>query len=114
MDRRKLILSLVALGTLAGSLALAFSMFGNGAHSAYAGSPGVTVTDFYIPTGQEPWGTTFDSSGNVWVAIPGCDPSPTCSSSTPPGKIAEYKPSASSWMATYQLPSGFAGALPGH
>ena len=111
MDKRKLILSLVALGTLAGSLALAFSMFGNSAHSAYAGSPGVTVTDFYIPTGQEPWGTTFDSSGNVWVAIPGCDPSPTCGSNTPPGKIAEYKPSASSWIATYQLPSGFAQAL---
>lgn len=111
MDKRKLLLCFVALGTLIGSLALAWTMFGSGAHSAYAGSSGVNVTDFYIPTGQEPWGTTFDSSGNVWVAIPGCDPAPTCSSNTPPGKIAEYKPSASSWIATYQLPSGFSQAL---
>jgi streptogramin lyase len=111
MDKRKILLSLVALGTLAGSLALAFSMFGTGARSVYAGTPGVSVKDFYLPAGQEPWGTTFDRSGNVWVAIPGCDPAPTCSSGTPPGKIAEYKPSTSSWIATYQLPSGFAQAL---
>jgi streptogramin lyase len=111
MDRRKILLGLVALGTLVGSLALAFSMFGNGAHSVYAGTTGVSVRDFYLPAGQEPWGTTFDNSGNVWVGIPGCDPSPTCGSGTPPGKIAEYNPSASSWMATYQLPSGFAQAL---
>ena len=111
MDRRKLLLSFVALGTLVGSLALAFNTFSSGARSAYAGSPGVNVSDFYIPTGNEPWGTTFDSSGNVWVAIPGCDPAPTCSSNTPPGKIAEYKPSASSWIATYQLPAGFGQAL---
>ncbi len=69
------------------------------------------MTDFYIPTGQEPWGTTFDGSGNVWVAIPNCDPAPMCGSSSPPGKIAEYKPSASSWVATYQLPSGYSQAL---
>ena len=111
MDKRKFLLGLVALSTLVASLALAFNMFGKGVHSVYAGSPGVNVSDFFIPTGQEPWGTTFDSSGNVWVAIPGCDPSPTCSSNTPPGKIAEYKPSASSWIATYQLPSGFAQPL---
>ena len=110
MDRRKLLLCLVALGTLIGSLALASTMFG-GARSARAGSPGVNVTDFFIPTGQEPWGTTFDSSGNVWVAIPNCDPGPTCGSGSPPGKIAEYKPSASSWIATYQLPTGYSQAL---
>ncbi len=39
MDRRKLLLCFVALGTLIGSLALASTMFGSGAHSAYAGSP---------------------------------------------------------------------------
>ncbi len=111
MNKRKLLLCFVALGTLVGSLTLAFNMFGKGIRPTYAGSPGVNVSDFYIPTGQEPWGTTFDSSGNVWVAIPGCDPSPTCSSNTPPGKIAEYKPSASSWIATYQLPSGYAQPL---
>jgi streptogramin lyase len=111
MDKRKLLLCFVALGTLVGSLALAFSMFGKGAHSVSAGSSGVNVTDFYVPAGEDPWGTTFDSSGNVWVALPGCDPAPMCSNGTPPGKIAEYNPSASSWIATYQLPSGFAQPL---
>ena len=111
MAKRKLFLGLVALGTLVVSMALAFNVLGTSSHAAFAGSAGVNVTDFSIPTGQEPWGTTFDSSGNVWVAIPGCDPTPTCGSGTPPGKIAEYKPSASSWVATYQLPSGFAQPL---
>ena len=60
--------------------------------------------------GQEPWGTTFDSNGNVWVAVPGCDPSPTYAT-TPPGKIEEYNPVASSWIATYALPAGYAQPL---
>src|SRR5260370_4168331 len=107
MNKRKLLLCFVALGTLVASLALAFNMFGKGIRPTYAASPGVNVTDFYIPTGQEPGGTTFDSIGNVWVAIPGCDPSPTCSSNTPPGKIAEYKPASSSCIATYQLPANY-------
>ena len=71
----------------------------------------VTARDFYIPSSSDPWGTTFDSSGHVWLAIPGCDPSPTCGSNTPPGKIAEFNPSNSSWMNTYQLPSGYAQPL---
>ena len=47
----------------------------------------------------------------MWVAVPGCDPSPTCSTTTPPGKIEEYNPAASSWVATYQLPSGYTQPL---
>ncbi|MGH2496137.1 MAG: virginiamycin B lyase family protein [Ktedonobacteraceae bacterium] len=111
MAKRKLFLGLVALGTLVASIALAFNVLGISSRAAFAGSAGVNVTDFSVPAGQEPWGTTFDSSGNVWVAIPGCDPTPTCDSGTPPGKIAEYNPSASSWVATYQLPAGFAQPL---
>lgn len=71
----------------------------------------VTATDFSVPSGIDPWGTTFDSSGNVWLAVPGCDPSPTCSTSTPPGKIEVYNPSSSQWTQTLQLPSGYAQAL---
>ena len=93
------------------SLALAFSMFGNETQHTFAQSLSVSVSDFNIMSGQEPWGTTFDSKGNVWVAVPGCDPSPTCSPSTPPGKIEAYNPAASSWIATYQLPSGYAQPL---
>src|SRR6266700_2459089 len=111
MDKRKILLSFVALASLLASLALAFNMFGTGTPRGFAQSPGVTVTDFWINGGQEPWGITFDSKGNVWMAVPGCDPSPTCSASTPPGKIEEYNPAASSWIATYQLPSGYAQPL---
>jgi len=111
MDKKKVLLSFIVLGSLMASLALAFTMFGTGVQRSFAQSPGVTVTDFWMNGGQEPWGTTFDSKGNVWVAVPGCDPSPTCSSTTPPGKIEEYNPAASSWIATYQLPSGYAQPL---
>lgn len=111
MDKRKILLSFFVLGSLLASLALAFSMFGNGILHGYAQSPSVTVSDFWLNGGQEPWGTTFDSNGNVWVAVPGCDPAPTCSATTPPGKIEEYNPVASSWIATYQLPSGYAQPL---
>ncbi|HVB72412.1 MAG TPA: hypothetical protein VNE38_02555 [Ktedonobacteraceae bacterium] len=111
MDQRKIVLSLVALGTLLASVALALNMFGKGIHSTFAQSPGVTATDYWLNGGQEPWGITFDSRGNVWVAVPGCDPSPTCGSSTPPGKIEEFNPVYSSWIATYQLPAGYAQPL---
>jgi streptogramin lyase len=111
MDKRKTLLSFIVLGFLLVSLALAFNMFGTGIQHSFAQSPGVTVTDFWMNGGQEPWGTTFDSKGNVWVAVPGCDPSPTCNTSTPPGKIEEYNPATSSWIATYQLPSGYAQPL---
>jgi streptogramin lyase len=111
MDERKVLLSFVVLGSFVLSLALASTMFGTGMQHSFAQSPGVTATDFYIQSGQEPWGTTFDRNGNVWVAVPGCDPSPYCSTSTPPGKIEEYNPAASSWITTYQLPSGYAQPL---
>jgi hypothetical protein len=96
MDMRKILLSLFVMGSFLVSLALAFNMFGNGTQHSFAQSSGVTVTDFWMNGGQERWGTTFDSKGNVWVAVPSCDPSPTCSTTTPSGKIEEYNPTASS------------------
>ena len=112
LNVRKIALSLLALLMLIGSFMLALTMTGYGLHTTYASqSYSVSARDFYIPSGSDPWGTTFDSSGHVWLAIPGCDPSPTCSSNTPPGKIAEFNPSNSSWMNTYQLPSGYAQPL---
>lgn len=71
----------------------------------------VTAADFYINSGSDPWGTTFDSQGHLWVAVPGCDPNPTCGSSTPPGKIEEYDASTKSWLQTLQLPAGYGQAL---
>ncbi len=112
LNVRKIILSLLALLMLIGSAILALSMTGYGIHTTFANQLySVTARDFYIPSGGDPWGTTFDSNGHVWLAIPDCDPSPTCNSNTPPGKIAEFNPSTSSWMNTYQLPSGYAQPL---
>ena len=111
MDKRKILLSFFVLGSLLASLALTCNIFGTGMQQSFAQSPGVTVTDFWMNGGQEPWGTTFDSNGNVWIALPGCDPSPTCSATTPPGRIEEYNPTTSSWIATYALPAGYAQPL---
>src|ERR1700736_1149216 len=69
-----------------------------------------SVTDYYVP-GTFPWGTAFDSSGRVWVAMPGCDPSPSCSSSTPPGKLGLFDPTTSTWTTTVSLPAGYGQPL---
>ncbi|HET9921740.1 MAG TPA: hypothetical protein VFQ30_18000, partial [Ktedonobacteraceae bacterium] len=69
------------------------------------------ATDYFVASGSDPWGTTFDSNGNVWVAVPGCDPNPTCSAGTAPGKIEEFNPSTSSWVQTLQLPAGYGQPL---
>lgn len=111
MNKRKIVLNLIVLASVLTGMALAFTMFGKGLLASHAQSSGVTVTDFWMNGGQEPWGVNFDSKGNVWVAVPGCDPSPTCGNTTPPGKIEVYNPAASSWITTYQLPAGFAQPL---
>jgi streptogramin lyase len=72
---------------------------------------GITVTDYQIQSGLDPWGTTFDTSGNVWVAVPGCNPNPDCGSKTAPGKIEEFSPTSHTWIATYTLPAGYGQAL---
>src|SRR6266702_3622813 len=109
VNGRKTTLSFLALTILMGSLTVAFGMAGYSLYLAHAS--GITTQDFYIPSSQDPWGTTFDSNGNVWLTIPGCDPAPTCNATTPPGKIAEFNASNSSWMSAYQLPSGYAQPL---
>ena len=107
--KRRIIACCFSLTILLGGLLLTFGIFGDPKHPAFAS--GVTTQDYAIPSGDDPWGTTIDGSGHVWLAIPGCDPAPTCNSNTPPGKIAEFNPSTSSWMHTYQLPSGYAQPL---
>jgi streptogramin lyase len=112
LNRRKVGVSLVSLAVLVSSTVLAWSLIGNGLSATHAQQAGgITLQDFYVPSSSDPWGTAFDSNGNVWLAIPGCDPSPTCSSGTPAGKLAEFNPATSNWLATYQLPSGYAQAL---
>src|SRR5438128_1552417 len=112
VSRSKILLSLVVLATLVASVALVLGGIGVSLPPIFiTHAAGVSSTDYYPPGGSDPWGTTFDSQGNVWLALPGCDPSPTCSSSTPPGKIAVFNPSASGWPTNYTLPSGYGQAL---
>jgi streptogramin lyase len=103
---RKILATCVALVvTAASTLLLVGSITGTHAQSSLAS--GITsVTDYFVP-GSDPWGTAFDSSGRVWVALPGCDPAPSCSSSTPPGKLALFDPNAQNWATIVSLPAGY-------
>src|SRR6266487_2014105 len=65
-----------------------------------------SITDYAVP-GGDPWGTAFDSSGRVWVAVPGCDLAPSCPNMTPPGKLALFDPTSHSWVTTVSLPTGY-------
>ena len=107
---RKVLLSAVSLAVLLASIILAFGSIDH-VRQGHAQQPAIVYKrDFSIPAGSDPWGTAFDSKGRVWVAIPDCDPSPTCST-TSPGQIAVFNPAISTWVATHQLPSGFAQPL---
>ena len=74
MLRSKKILQCIVYQTLIASLAFTFGV----AHASRAAFAFTSLTDYHIPSGLDPWGTTFDSSGNVWVAVPGCNPNPDC------------------------------------
>ena len=104
MNRRVALCSIAFIVLLCNLLT--FCVLSGGAHAIPAS--GVSIQEFSIPSGHDPWGTTVDGNGNVWLAIPSCDPAPTCASNLPPGMIAEFDPSTSSWMSTYQLPAGYA------
>ncbi|GAC1392716.1 MAG: hypothetical protein NVSMB38_17210 [Ktedonobacteraceae bacterium] len=113
IDRKKVFLSLIVLATLVASIVMIVGNVGNwsAVHAQQASRKGVTATDFYAPTGSFSWGTTFDSQGRVWLAMPGCDPSPHCQSGSAPGKIDVYDPATRTWPATYALPSGYGQPL---
>jgi virginiamycin B lyase len=100
---------LVALVTAAAWAFLAVPAISNGGSSAAA--VGISQTTEYATPGGNPWGTAFDAAGRVWVALPGCDPSPTCSSNTPPGKLARFDPSTNSWGVAVSLPAGYGQPL---
>src|SRR3989440_6358818 len=107
---RKTMVTCVALAVAAASTLLAVGSF-IGRHSASALASGISsVTDYPAP-GSDPWGTAFDSSGRVWVALPGCDLAPSCPSSTPPGKLALFDPNALNWATIVSLPAGYGQPL---
>ena len=63
-----------------------------------------------VPTQTLPWGIAFDKSSHVWVAEPGCDPAPACSTAFP-ATIGEYNLSNASLVKNYNEPSGFSSPL---
>ena len=71
----------------------------------------ITTYDTPIPSRTIPWGIAVDRIGNLWLALPNCDPNPKCTSTIAPGKIAEYNPDTAHWIATYSLPMGFGQPL---
>ncbi|HCJ33655.1 MAG TPA: hypothetical protein DHV65_05065, partial [Ktedonobacter sp.] len=80
-----------------------------GAHLAvHASSPTIRETTLPSPI---PWGVSFDASGNVWVAEPGCDPTPICSPQQAPGNIAQYNRQNFSLVQNYAEPGGYAPPL---
>src|SRR5260370_41170182 len=92
-------------------LLVAGSVLGTRLPSAHA-SGLTSVADYYLTTQNgDSWGTAFDSSGRVWTALPGCDPSPSCGSSTPPGKLVLFDPAAHRWVTVVSLPAGYGQPL---
>src|SRR5258708_13583005 len=79
---------LLSILTLMTGGAIAWALLVN-AHSAAHANPSLVAAT--VPL-AEPWGLTFDSSGNIWVASPQCDPNvtsvPICT--TIQGGIVEY------------------------
>jgi streptogramin lyase len=80
------------------------------AHSAAHANPSLVAAT--VPS-AEPWGLTFDSSGNIWVASPQCDPNvtsvPICT--TIQGGIVEYSRQSfkggASPLQSFTVPSGY-------
>src|SRR6266568_1032510 len=102
LRRKRLLLSLIVLPTLIASLAFTFGAV----HPSLAASALTSLTDYHVQSGLDPWGTAFDSSGHVWVAVPGCNPNPDCGNNAGSGKIEEFDPSTSTWIKTIPLTSG--------
>jgi len=72
---------------------------------------GVTAKAYSVPGSTSlPWGTAYNGNGNIWVALPGCDPNPTCNP-TPAGDIAVFDPAKPGWKQVINLPSDYAQAL---
>src|ERR1700738_5377492 len=110
-NTKRIIASFVIMLTIVASVALAIGVGGRTSTSYAQSAALVSVADFATPAGQFPWGTAFDSSGRVWVAMPGCDPSPRCSTTTPPGKFVVYDPGTGGWVKTVSLPTGYGQPL---
>src|SRR5713101_1559086 len=94
-------LSLALLVTL-GSIALAWMIFG----LTSARAVGVIET----PTQATPWAVAFDKSSHVWVAEPGCDAEPNCTT-TFPSYIGKYNRTNGTLVKNFLEPTGFSSPV---
>ena len=101
-------LAVLALLVVSAFFAANFASRFQYAHATGSSTTTVTTKEYAVSKGFDPWGTAIDKQGKVWVALPGCDPTPTCSPGTPPGRLATFNPSTSKWVGGHNLPSGFA------
>ena len=99
-------ITLVALSTIASS-ALIWLLLAGSHHAAQASPPTIRETATPLST---PWGVSIDANGNVWVAEPGCDPTPTCNAQLSPG-IAQFNRQSFSLTQNYTEPAGFSSPL---
>ncbi len=111
--RKNVFWSITTLAILVTSIVFAATIV---SHPQQASAKGVkraatTKKEYPVPAGSDPWGNAIDKSGNVWVASPGCDPSPYCSANTPPGRFDVFNPTTALWTAGYALPTGYAQPL---
>src|SRR5216683_2038517 len=107
---KNVLLSIVAAATILASIILTLMMT---LHPSSVGAQtAISATDYTAPVASGfPWGTAFDGTGRVWVALPGCDLAPSCPSSTPPGKLALFDPNALNWATVVSLPAGYGQPL---
>ena len=77
----------------------------------YASQRARSTTAVSPPTTMMPWAIAFDYvHGFVWVAEPGCEPTPKCSS-TFPGIIGQYALSDGSFIQDFKEPAGYSSPL---
>jgi len=103
--RRNLVIGVVLVIIVAGNIFTIANLTNtNVSLSREAGISGMNAYD--VP-GSDPWDIAFDGGGRVWVTMPGCDLGTSCSSSTPPGKLALFDPNTESWPIVVSLPAGY-------
>ncbi len=102
----------LAILSAATSVALAWLLLGSSYHNAQAISP-PNIRETLVP-GNSPWGLGFDNKGNIWVALPACDPTPICGS-IKQGSIAVYTrqgfSSSSSALQVFPEPANFSSPV---
>ena len=94
----KLCLSILAI---VGSVALTWTFL----YIGQAHASGIIET----PTQTNPWAIAIDKSSNIWVAEPGCDAEPSCSTAFP-SYIGEYK-NSDVLLKNYLEPAGYSSPV---